>query len=257
MQVGYKDKRPGYVFAEDTPHNQFQVVGVISGEVRLRSAQEEQDVLPGQLIVLGYGCHFRLSCPRRAYRGVFAITHDGLSTRHQVGAAALAGTAESRQLVGWLDSELSGTDPDNEHLLACLGGALCELALRLRRHQGRGEPQEATSRYWAERVRQVLDRNLQTPASVEVLLGGWELGQRQLTRHFQRAYGCTPKQYQLQRRLDEGRRMLTHSRLSVTSIAMELGFPSSQHFATRFRLAEGVSPSQYRAGRRAVSQVAR
>jgi AraC-like DNA-binding protein len=40
--------------------------------------------------------------------------------------------------------------------------------------------------------------------------------------------------------------MLIYSDLSITQIAMELGYSSSQHFATQFKNISGTSPNQYR-----------
>ncbi|MFW5856602.1 MAG: helix-turn-helix domain-containing protein [Planctomycetota bacterium] len=36
--------------------------------------------------------------------------------------------------------------------------------------------------------------------------------------------------------------------MSVTDIALELGFPSAQHFATQFARTVGASPRAYRRG---------
>ncbi|MFW5846112.1 MAG: helix-turn-helix transcriptional regulator [Planctomycetota bacterium] len=77
------------------------------------------------------------------------------------------------------------------------------------------------------------------------MLDGLGLGYRQLTRHFVAAMGMAPKQYQLLRRIEEAQRLLQQTRLSITSIAVELGFPSSQHFATQFKRITGSRPSQF------------
>ena len=47
-------------------------------------------------------------------------------------------------------------------------------------------------------------------------------------------------------RIDEARRLLTETRMDITSIAIELGFSSSQHFASRFKNLTGRTPSDYR-----------
>jgi AraC-like DNA-binding protein len=47
-------------------------------------------------------------------------------------------------------------------------------------------------------------------------------------------------------KLAEARKLLVETSLPVSTIAAELGFPSSQHFATRFRKLTGQSPSALR-----------
>ena len=47
-------------------------------------------------------------------------------------------------------------------------------------------------------------------------------------------------------RLEEGRRMLLSTRLTVSEIAYKVGFSSSQYFAKCFKDAFGMSPSDYR-----------
>ncbi len=69
------------------------------------------------------------------------------------------------------------------------------------------------------------------------------------TSSFQNAFkttvGHTPHAYLLKCRIERAKELLEAGGRSVISIAEELGFPSSQHFASRFRLATGVSPTAW------------
>jgi AraC-like DNA-binding protein len=68
--------------------------------------------------------------------------------------------------------------------------------------------------------------------------------------HFCRAFrysvGVSPWQYLKDIRLAESRLNLLKSELSVTDIALQLGFSSTSHFSTAFRNAFGISPAQFR-----------
>jgi len=66
-------------------------------------------------------------------------------------------------------------------------------------------------------------------------------------KHFQAATGQSPGRAILQRQLDEARRLLAESKLSVTAVAEQCGFGSSSDFARRFKLTEGQTPGAYRA----------
>jgi len=67
-----------------------------------------------------------------------------------------------------------------------------------------------------------------------------------LNRDFVDNIGISVSQYWLRERIRLARDRLHQSSMSVTDIAMELGFSSSQHFATAFRKMTGMTPSEYR-----------
>ena len=58
--------------------------------------------------------------------------------------------------------------------------------------------------------------------------------------------GITPGQAIQRRQFEEARRLLTGTRLAVSTVAEKCGFTSSSDFARRFRAFEGLSPSEYR-----------
>jgi LacI family transcriptional regulator len=64
--------------------------------------------------------------------------------------------------------------------------------------------------------------------------------------HFKRATGLTPGEAIQRRQMEEARRLLTGTLLSVTRVAEQCGFGGSSDFARRFRAIEGASPSAFR-----------
>lgn len=64
--------------------------------------------------------------------------------------------------------------------------------------------------------------------------------------HFKAATGQTPGEAILARQMEEARRMLSQTELSITLVAEKSGFGSSSDFSRRFRLMTGKSPSDYR-----------
>ncbi len=72
----------------------------------------------------------------------------------------------------------------------------------------------------------------------------------QCCRVFRRAYGCTPYQYLLRRRLSLACQLLESSRLSVREIAAQLSFCDEYYFSGLFKEKTGVSPAAYRDSRR-------
>ncbi len=85
--------------------------------------------------------------------------------------------------------------------------------------------------------------------SVEMMAEHCGLGLTHFTRLCREVSNMTPAQYVNYYRIQSAGRLLKKDPgRSITDIAMECGFSSSQYFATIFRQVKGVSPKEYRAG---------
>lgn len=65
-------------------------------------------------------------------------------------------------------------------------------------------------------------------------------------KKFKRYTGIPPAEYVIRHHVSLAQQKLACTTLSVTQIAMQLGFSSSQHFARQFRRYTGCSPTAYR-----------
>ncbi|NJM36255.1 MAG: helix-turn-helix transcriptional regulator [Rhodomicrobium sp.] len=74
------------------------------------------------------------------------------------------------------------------------------------------------------------------------------------TGFFHRAFndttGLTPLAYIQRQRIERAMQLLNNRDLSITNIAIGVGFLSPSHFARLFRKQTGLTPSEYRSGRR-------
>ena len=75
-------------------------------------------------------------------------------------------------------------------------------------------------------------------------------------RSFRAAFGETPQQYLLRRRVERAKGLLRATDASVTEISLEVGFHSLGSFSTVFRARVGEPPSRYRAAWRRRDQPA-
>lgn len=73
------------------------------------------------------------------------------------------------------------------------------------------------------------------------------LSRSQFGRSFKAATGRTPYRMASEFKIEEAKRLLARTRLSMTAIALELGFSSSAHFSSRFKQLTGMSPTRWRA----------
>jgi AraC family transcriptional regulator len=68
--------------------------------------------------------------------------------------------------------------------------------------------------------------------------------------HFQRLFksatGLSPSRYHINLRMNEARRLLRETKMSIVDVALEVGYTNPSHFAQLFRRETGLSPSDYR-----------
>jgi|ERR1043166_6779725 AraC-like DNA-binding protein len=76
------------------------------------------------------------------------------------------------------------------------------------------------------------------------------LSPNHLLRTFRQAFGKTPHQYLVERRLEEAKRLLKDKEMPVTEACMKVGFESPGSFSTLFRQRFGASPSEWRGRKR-------
>jgi AraC-like DNA-binding protein/quercetin dioxygenase-like cupin family protein len=62
---------------------------------------------------------------------------------------------------------------------------------------------------------------------------------------FKKELGIPPAQYIMQRKIEKSKQLLSSDRYSVTDVAMQLGFSTSQYFAAVFKQYTGITPSQF------------
>ena len=69
---------------------------------------------------------------------------------------------------------------------------------------------------------------------------------RQLQRHFQSAFACTPQEFLLRTRILAATRLLEETRLTAAEIALQCGFFDASSFTQHFRVRTGETPVAYR-----------
>lgn len=101
----------------------------------------------------------------------------------------------------------------------------------------------------ARRVKAYIEQHLDQPLLLSDLAAEAGLSEFHFARMFKHDTGMAPHQFVMRARLQQAERLLCHSVLSLTQIALECGFSSSSHFSNRFKAAYGFSPTQMRRGR--------
>ena len=95
-------------------------------------------------------------------------------------------------------------------------------------------------------LEQALRKNLSHQWTVEEMAAMVGLGTTTFTEKVKNYSGFSPLNYLITIRISEATKLLKQSDLSVTDIALETGFYSSQHFATTFKKLTGYTPRDFR-----------
>ena len=97
------------------------------------------------------------------------------------------------------------------------------------------------------RAKDLADSRYREPLDVPALARAAHLSPAHFSREFRRAFGETPHQYLLTRRLERAAALLRSTDHSVAEICLEVGLRSLGSFTTSFRRAYGLTPTAYRA----------
>ncbi len=102
---------------------------------------------------------------------------------------------------------------------------------------------------WQRRaVDEHIHSHLAEPLSLGALSDLVRLSPRHFARTFKESFGQPPHHYHLACRIDHARALLAKPELSVTEIAVSLGFADTSSFSTTFHRMTGNAPRDYRRG---------
>jgi AraC-like DNA-binding protein len=96
------------------------------------------------------------------------------------------------------------------------------------------------------RVIDVMQDKMGEPITLDDMARAAMFSKFHFSRIFQRATGVSPGRFLSVMRLQEAKRLLLSTALSVTEISHRVGYQSIGNFSSRFRNSVGISPTAYR-----------
>jgi len=96
------------------------------------------------------------------------------------------------------------------------------------------------------RARDFIDAHYDEPINVSIVARAAYQSPAHFTRQFRKAFGETPHQYLLTRRMERAAALLRNTDYNVAQVCVSVGLSSVGSFTTAFRRAFGESPTHYR-----------
>ena len=96
------------------------------------------------------------------------------------------------------------------------------------------------------RAHDLIDREFARPLDVPAMARAAHASPSHFARRYRQAYGETPYQHLLTRRVERAKALLRARELTVTEICLAVGFSSLGSFSARFSELTGYTPSAYR-----------
>lgn len=107
------------------------------------------------------------------------------------------------------------------------------------------DKQGLSSKRYVEKVNNFLTKNRSFTGPIELLFEEMGVSRSRGYEIFHQTFGINPKEYILRKKIILAKKLLMEDR-DITSIAYDLGFSSSQSFATSFKKLTCSTPSNYR-----------
>ena len=156
-----------------------------------------------------------------------------------------AGTAYSEPFIG-LINEFRNREKWSKETAQSYFNILCVNLLRLYERTVKEQNIPENSSDLMSTVNSYIDDNLSKDISVSELAELTGYSENHFRVQFKKIMDMSPLKFLNMKRVDAAREMLMNDKLSVTEIAFELGFSSSQYFATFFKKQTSFTPEEFR-----------
>jgi AraC family transcriptional regulator len=94
-------------------------------------------------------------------------------------------------------------------------------------------------------LREYIRANLASDLGLAEMAGQVNLSPHYFSMLFKRSFGVSPHSYVLRERIQEAQQRLAAHRMSISEVALSLGFSDQSHFSQAFRKMTGTTPKRY------------
>ncbi|RKX85393.1 MAG: hypothetical protein DRP58_05890 [Spirochaetes bacterium] len=244
-----KSQPPKYQFTTNS-YDTFQIIFIETGELHFKCFDKGNEVntilVPGNFLLLRKNSCFSLSSPYTGYSGICYL--DYLPEREDfIGYSFFfVGTQWFIELTELLGHLLLNPESNNSETTRLIGRSIAVQALS-EKFSNKLIYSQTADKYWCNQIKHIIQNSLyRTHKEYYEQIHSLNLSYRQLSRIFLKETGMSIKSYQTAKRIKEAKRLLHSTGFSITDIAFELHYASSQKFAYYFRKETGMTPTDFR-----------
>lgn len=98
-----------------------------------------------------------------------------------------------------------------------------------------------------EQIRNYIDENYQSQLTLKKIASCFHISASYLSTLFKKAYGLSPNEYLMNKRITKARDLLTaFPPISIKQISVMVGYTDPYYFSRIFKMITGISPTEYR-----------
>ena len=236
-----------------------EIFYIMSGESRYIIGDREYSAKAGDIVLCSGGItHEEYHALSGSFEGYFCginnIQVQGLRelwlTPENISPVLTAGESNERikALFHDLYEESCSRQAGYEHVCGHLAACLCVMILRLVNESiSVCGTVSSTGKTHAlvNKMIEYMNSNL-AGISINKIAGEFHLNPSYISHLFKRVTGVTPIKYCTAKRVDDAKRLLVSTEMTVGEIAAMLGYENVNHFYLPFKKYTGVTPKEYR-----------
>lgn len=104
---------------------------------------------------------------------------------------------------------------------------------------------QTSEKHFVSAVEDYLDKHISENLTIEKISDNFNCSASMLKKTFQKAHDGGIINYFIDLKMDEAKRLITESEMTVSEIADKLGFQNSSYFARIFKKRVGMTPSEF------------
>ncbi len=135
---------------------------------------------------------------------------------------------------------------ENPYHTALIDLAVLQLLVALWHYRGKEDLVEDGSNKKMISIMRYLQEHYNESVSIEGLAEKWRVSSRYIRKYFEQKIGMSCMEYITVMRMNRAKELLWESTKSITEVALETGYGTSQYFSRIFKKEVGMTPSEYR-----------